>query len=161
MSDSAINQGKRYDNFWLLAGLLGILLATSMSRDINRPFYGLHSWGEAHAYWNARVHLNYGLGYTKGMLTKAVGNPPTEKPLRYLNHPQLPSMIENVPFMAVFGQNELSLRIKKILVACVTLLLFLKILKYQSRDIYRYLMLMLRLDLAITFLMQFFYNAFF
>ncbi len=64
MNDSAINQGKRYDNFWLLAGLLGILLATSMSRDIFRPFYGLHSWGEAHSYWNARVHLNYGLGYT-------------------------------------------------------------------------------------------------
>lgn len=128
MVDAKLN-GNRYPNFWLIAGILVILLATSMSRDIYRPFYGLHSWGEAHPYWNARVHLNYGFGYTKGMQTKAVGNPPTENPLRYLNHPQLPSLIENVPVMAIFGQNEWSLRIKKILSAAITLLLFLKLLR--------------------------------
>lgn len=124
-----LNTAKRYDNFWLIAGVLAMLLATSMSRDVFRPFYGLHSWGEAHPYWNARVHLNYGFGYTKGMMTKAVGNPPTENPLRYLNHPQIPSLVMDLPFMAIFGQNELSLRIPKILAAIATLLMFLKLLR--------------------------------
>lgn len=43
---------------------------TSMTRDTVRPFYGLHSLGEAHGPWNARTHIKYSLGYTKGMLTK-------------------------------------------------------------------------------------------
>ncbi|MBC8482073.1 MAG: glycosyltransferase family 39 protein [Planctomycetes bacterium] len=119
---------QKLDNFWLIAGLLAILLATSMTRDITRPFYGLHSWGEAHGPWNARTHIKYGLGYTKGLLTKAVGDPPIEKPLRYLNHPQLPSLL-NVPFMALFGFHEWSLRIVNTASTLLVLLLFLKILR--------------------------------
>ena len=33
---------------------------------ITRPYYGLHSWGSANRAWNARSHVKYGLGYTKG-----------------------------------------------------------------------------------------------
>ncbi|MFA5422399.1 MAG: glycosyltransferase family 39 protein [Phycisphaerae bacterium] len=128
MNGSLVNQDKRFSNFWLIAGLLCILLTVSMSRDIFRPFYGLHSWGESHPYWNARVHLNYGLGYTKGMMTKAVGNPPTEHPLRYLNHPQLQALIHTV-FMAVLGTDEWTLRSVNIAMTVISLLIFLKILR--------------------------------
>jgi len=138
-SKGSLNQSNKARNFWLLAGLLVVLLCSIMtqfwspSNNITRPFYGLHSWAEAHGPWNARVHLNYGLGYTKGMLTKAVGNPPTENPLRYLNHPQLPTLL-NVPFMAFFGFHEWSLRVVGIMQTVITLLLFLKILRALLDD---------------------------
>ena len=84
------NQSDKTLNFWFCAGLLAILLASILSRDITRPFCGLHSWADAHGPWAARVHLKYGLTYTKGFSTRAVGYPPVEKPFRYLDHPQLP-----------------------------------------------------------------------
>jgi len=100
--DDNQNQSSNIVGFWFCAGLLAVLLASILARDITRPFYGLHSWAEAHGPWAARVHLKYGLGYTHGFLTKAVGNPPTENPTRYLDHPQLSSLL-NAVAMAVLG----------------------------------------------------------
>lgn len=128
-----INNTARISNFRICCGLLLILLVTSMSRDITRPFYGLHSWGESHAYWNARAHINYGLGYTKGFLTKAVGDPPIENPKRYLNHPQLPTLL-NVPFVALFGFHEWSLRAVYIFQTALTLLLFIRLIRLLTDD---------------------------
>ena len=113
--------------FWLCAGLLCLLLASTLARDINRPVNGLHSWAEAHGDWLARVHLKYGLGYTKGLSTWAVGDPPTENPKRYLDHPQLHAFL-NVPVMYVLGINNWSLRVANLIATVITLLLFLKIL---------------------------------
>ena len=120
-------QSNKAFNFRLCAGLLVILLASILGRDITRPFYGLHSWAEAHGPWHARTHLKYGLGYTHGWLTKAVGNPPTENPSRYLDHPHL-SCHMTLPFYAVFGVHEWSYRSLNIILTIITLLLFLKIL---------------------------------
>jgi len=47
---------------------------------INRPYYGLHSWANANRAWAARNHVKYGLGYTKGYHTLAVGDPPPVHP---------------------------------------------------------------------------------
>ena len=121
-------ESKKINNFWLMAGLLVILLATSMSRDIFRPFYGLHSWAEAHSAWDARVQVKYGLGYTKGFECRAVGNPPVENPYRYLDHPQLYGLL-NAPAMAILGINTWSLRVTNIVATILTLLLFLRILR--------------------------------
>jgi len=126
-STSSLNQSNKARNFWLCAGLLVILLCSIMTRDITRPFYGLHSWAEAHGPWNARVHLTYGLGYTKGLVTKAVGYPPTQKPTRYLDHPQLPALL-NAAAMTVLGINTWALRATNVAATVVALLLFLKIL---------------------------------
>ena len=115
-------------NFWLCAGLLVALLASIMARDINRPFYGLHSWAEASGAWAARSHIKYGLGYTKGMSTWAVGDPPTENPQRYLDHPQLAVLTLSL-FMRVFGVNEWSYRLLSCTASLLILILFLKILK--------------------------------
>ncbi len=128
---------KRVDNlnisnggfsFWLCAGLLAILLASILSRDIARPFYGLHSWADAHSPWAARVHVKYGLGYTKGFSTRAVGYPPVGKPFRYLDHPQLGALL-NAAAMAVLGIHTWSLRVVNVAATVITLLIFLKILR--------------------------------
>ena len=44
--DTLIQQDKTI-NFWFCAGLLAVLVASITVRDITRPFYGLHSWGQA------------------------------------------------------------------------------------------------------------------
>ena len=126
--DNSLNQSDKAVNFWLCAGLLAILLTSILARDIDRPFYGLHSWAEAHGPWKARVHLKYGLGYTKGFMTNAVGNPPTKNATRYLDHPQLPSLLD-AAVMAVLGVNTWSLRTANVAATIITLLLFLKILR--------------------------------
>lgn len=82
------NQPNNTFGFWLCAGLLTILLASIMARDIDRPFYGLHSWKEAAAAWRARCYLKYDLAYTKGLALWEVGQPPNENPNRSLDHPQ-------------------------------------------------------------------------
>ena len=120
-------------NFWFCAGLLAILAASMMSRDITRPFYGLHSWGQAHDAWVARSHVKYGLGYTKGFDTFAVGNPPAENPTRYLDHPVLFTLLNSFA-MLIFGVNTWALRITNIIATIVALLLFLKILRGLADD---------------------------
>jgi hypothetical protein len=127
------NQQSNSSNFWLCAGLLAVLLASILTRDITRPFYGLHSWAEAHGPWKARVHLRYGLGYTKGFMTNAVGNPPTENPTRYLDHPQLHSLLDAAA-MAVLGINTWALRATNVVATVITLLLLLKILRRLIDD---------------------------
>jgi hypothetical protein len=60
---------------------------------ITRPFCGLHSWAAVDRAWAATNHLNYGLGYTKGLYTLAVGNPPPAHPRRCVSHPSLTTLI--------------------------------------------------------------------
>ena len=126
--EDSLNQSNEALSFWLCAGLLAVLLASVLARDIDRPLNGLHSWAEAHGYWLARVHLKYGLGYTKGLNTWAVGDPPTEDPKRYLDHPHLNTLL-NVPVMYVLGIHNWSLRLANLVATVITLLLFLKILQ--------------------------------
>jgi hypothetical protein len=99
-----------------------------MSRDITRPFYGLHSWGEAHRAWDARVHLNYGFSYTKGFAVRVVGANIPENPFRYLDHPQLGGIL-NVPIIYLLGQNEWSFRVANISLTVLTLLIFAQIVR--------------------------------
>ncbi len=85
--------------FWLLAlGVVSVSILTwtfdfSLSPPsyhglfITRPYYGLHSWASANHAWAARSHLKYGLGYTKGYHTPAVGYPPPANPQRYVSPP--------------------------------------------------------------------------
>jgi len=115
-------------DFWLPAGLIIILLASTWAREITRPFYGLHSWAQASGTWAARAHAKYGLAYTKGMSTWAVGDPPAKNPPRYLDHPQLGCLIAAAA-MAVFGINEWSVRIPVIVISLATFLIFLNILR--------------------------------
>ncbi len=115
-------------SFWACAGLLIILLMSIMSRGINRPFYGLHSWAQASGAWGARVHAKYGLGYTKGLSTLVVGDPPPAHPYRYLDHPQLNVVVASFA-MRIFGINIWSLGVLSLIQATIGLLLFLKILK--------------------------------
>ncbi len=114
--------------FWLAAGLLAVLFASIMARDIDRPFYGLHSWGEAAMAWRARCYLKYDLSYTKGLAVWAVGNPPRENPNRSLDHPQLGLFVPALD-MAIFGVNERGIRIGGIIKAVLSLLVFLKIMR--------------------------------
>lgn len=120
-----ISQPQQLSCFWLCAGLLAALAASNLSRDITRPFYGLHSWGQAHFAWVARSHVKYGLRYTKGFDTFAVGDPPTENPTRYLDHPQLPTLLDATA-MLLFGINTWALRIAHMSATIATLLIFLK-----------------------------------
>ena len=116
------------NSFWLFALLLCILLIAEMSRDINRPFTGLHSWGEAAGAWRARNFLRYDISYTKGLAVWAVGDPPTETPNRSLDHPQFGLFLPALD-MLIFGADERGLRIGGILRAVISLLIFLKLLK--------------------------------
>jgi len=115
-------------NFWLCALLIALLSSTLLFREIDRPFWGLHSWGEAHAAWVARSHINYGLGYTKGFDTFALGNPPEAEPIRYLDHPQGRTWMDTIA-MLIIGQNELAIRIPNLIATFLTVLIFIRILK--------------------------------
>ncbi len=104
-------------HFWLLAA--GVVLVSILTRTfdfslsplsyhglfITRPYYGLHSWASANHAWAARSHLKYGLGYTKGYHTPAVGYPPPANPQRYVSHPPLPTLIAAFG-MLLFGATE-------------------------------------------------------
>ncbi|MFC1694923.1 ArnT family glycosyltransferase [Pseudomonadota bacterium] len=108
--------------------LLVALYASIMSRDITEPFYGLHSWAQAHLSWLARSHVNYGLQYTNGLYTWAVGMPPPESPAHYLDHPQLPSLL-NAVSLYVFGVNDWAQRLGTLLVSILSLILLLAFLR--------------------------------
>ncbi len=114
--------------YWLFAVGLALLLVLIQGHAITRPINGLHSWGEAHGAWCARVHVTYGLGYTGGFTTWAVGDPPQQPPRRYLDHPQL-GVLTTTAFMAVFGVNDWSTRIGRIFFSVATLLILLMILR--------------------------------
>lgn len=139
MQDSAmskennLNLSNKVFNFWICAGLLALLLASILARDITRPIYGLHSWAEAHGNWLARAHVNYGLDYTEWRSTWAVGNPPIENPKRYLDHPPLPVLLRAVG-MAVFGVNDWQHRVVKLTISIISLLLFLKLMRNLLDD---------------------------
>ena len=131
--ETLLNQTNETPKFWFCGTLLVVLLASIMTRDIARPFYGLHSWADAHGPWLGRVQLNFGFGYTKGLYTWAVGNPPTENPSRYLDHPQLSGLL-NSAAMALLGINNWALRATNTIATIVALLLFLKILRALLDD---------------------------
>ncbi len=63
---------------WVLVRVFDFTLLppTYKGLVITQPFYGLHSWDLADRAWAARSHLKYGLGYTKGLRTLVVGDPP-------------------------------------------------------------------------------------
>jgi len=131
--EDSLNQSNKALNFWLCAGLLTVLLASIMARDISRPFYGLHSWKEAAAAWRARCYLKYDLEYTKGLAVWAVGDPPGKNPNRSLDHPQLGLFLPALD-MVIFGINERGVRIGGIIIAVISLLLFLRILRGLMDD---------------------------
>ena len=104
-------------HFWVFA--FGVILISIFTRVfdfslmpssyqglfITRPFYGLHSWDNAHMAWAARSHVKYGLGYTRGYSTPAVGEPPPAHPQRYVSHPSLETLITALG-MLLLGTEE-------------------------------------------------------
>ncbi len=128
MTDKTIESPTRYDNFWLIAAVLAVLLGVILARDITRPFTGLHSWAQASGAWAGRSHAKYGLGFTKGVSTFAVGSEPSEPVKRYWDHPQLSGLMSGVA-MILFGINEYSTRIMGLAVGIIAFLFFLRILR--------------------------------
>jgi len=149
MSKDLPQSDRQRRTFWILGGALAVLLVVVMSREITRPFYGLHSWGDADGPWFARCHVRYGLGYTKGLKTQAVGDPPPENPQRYVNHPQLGSLILALA-MAVFGPHVWAKRILAILFGVPALLLLLRLLRHLFDDRTAILACLLWILLPIT-----------
>jgi 4-amino-4-deoxy-L-arabinose transferase-like glycosyltransferase len=115
-------------NYWLCVVGIIILMCCMEAREINRPFFGLHSWGEATGAWAARTHVRYGLSYTKGLTTWAVGNPPKENPERYFDHPQLGGILAWF-FGLIFGVHEWTFRFVAVLLSIAIMALFMQILK--------------------------------
>ncbi len=115
-------------NYWLCVIGIILFMVCLESREIGRPFYGLHSWGDATGTWAARTHVKYGLSYTKGLTTWAVGDPPKANPHRYLDHPQLGSLLSWF-FGSIFGVYEWTFRLVTILVSIGTMALFMLMLK--------------------------------
>lgn len=133
MTEKIQDHQHRYKNFWLIAGLLAILLGVILSRDITRPFTGLHSWAQASGACVARAHVKYGLGYTKGVSTWAYGNPPTENPQRYWDHPQLAGLMAAAS-MKILGINEYATRVAGLITGVIAFLIFLRIIRGLCGD---------------------------
>ncbi|MGD0785080.1 MAG: hypothetical protein ABR969_04635 [Sedimentisphaerales bacterium] len=114
--------------YWYCVIGIIILMSCIGAREIDRPFYGLHSWGEATGTWAARTHVKYGLAYTKGMTTWAVGYPPKENPKRYLDHPQLGSLLAWL-FGSILGVHEWTFRFVTLIVSIGALAVFMLMLK--------------------------------
>jgi hypothetical protein len=128
--EAGSNQTDKMLNFWFCGGLLIILLVSILTRDITRPFYGLHSWAQASGAWAARSHVKYSLSYTKGVSTWALGNPPKQNPQRYWDHPQLNVLIA-AACMKIFGISEWAARISGIFASILAILIFM----FMVRDI--------------------------
>ena len=94
---------------------------------INRPYSGLHSRANANRAWAARNHVKYGLGYTRGYHTLAVGNPPPAHPQRYVSHPSLMTLITAFG-MLLFGTEEWQIRLFDLILSVPVLLLILLLL---------------------------------
>jgi hypothetical protein len=120
--------------FWFVAAGIAIILVAIMAQDITKPFIELHSWGRAHDAWVARSNVVYGLSYTKGFDTFAVGNPPPKEPTRYLDHPVLFTLIDSAAMYAL-GVNEWSLRVMNIVCTIIALLIFIKIIRHLADDV--------------------------
>ncbi len=131
--DNTIKPKKGGINFWICGGLLVILMIAILGREIDRPFFGLHSWAKASGAWAARSHVKYGLDYTKGMTTWALGYPPKENPSRYLDHPQS-AVLTLALFFKIFGVSEFSYRLFNLITTVLILIVFLKILKELFDD---------------------------
>jgi hypothetical protein len=95
---------------------------------ITQPFCGLHSWASANGAWAARSHLKYGLGYTKGLRTLVVGDPPPLIPEYYVSHPPLETWILALG-MSVFGTQDWSVHLVELVLSMPCLLLILLILR--------------------------------
>lgn len=126
--------------FWILAS--GVVLVSVLTQTfdfsltpptykglfITRPYCGLHDWHFSHLAWDARSHVKYGLGYTQGYRTAAVGDPPPDNPLRYASHPSLDTLI--IAFgMLIFGTEEWEVRLFDLILSIPSLLLILSILR--------------------------------
>jgi len=125
-------------HFWLLA--CGMVLISVVTRVfdfsivpptynglvITEPFCGLHSWDLADRAWAARSHVKYGLGYTKGLRTLVVGDPPPEHPQYDVSEPPLESWILAAG-MLLLGTEDWSVRLFDVLfsVPCLFLILLL------------------------------------
>jgi 4-amino-4-deoxy-L-arabinose transferase-like glycosyltransferase len=132
--EADLNQTSKTLNFWFCGGLLAILFISITARDIARPFYGLHSWAQASGAWAARSHVRYGLSYTKGVSTWAVGYPPKAAPQRYWDHPQL-NVLVAAGFMEIFGINEWASGIGVLIVDVLALLIFIFMIRDISNDL--------------------------
>jgi 4-amino-4-deoxy-L-arabinose transferase-like glycosyltransferase len=95
---------------------------------ITQPFCGLHSWDLADRAWAARSHLKYGLGYTRGLRTLVVGDPPPLIPEYYVSHPPLETWILALG-MLVFGTQDWSVRLFELAFSVPCLLLILRLLR--------------------------------
>lgn len=126
--EKALEQSSNGFSFWLCSGLLVVLLTSILARDIDRPFNGLHSWGQATGACVARTHLRFGLGYTKGIATWAVGDTAPENPKRYVDHPQLGGLLA-LAAGYILGMHEWTFRFVSLLTSIGILLLFLRILR--------------------------------
>jgi len=125
-------------HFWLFA--CGVVLISVITRVfdftiappgynglvITEPFCGLHSWDLADRAWAARSHVKYGLGYTKGLRTLVVGDPPPEYPAYDVSEPPLETWILAAG-MLVLGTEDWSVRLFDVLfgVPCLFLILLL------------------------------------
>lgn len=114
--------------FWFCTAIIIVFMTFNCARDIARPFSGLHSWAQASGAWAARSHANYGFGYTHGLSTWAVGNPPKANPDRYLDHPQLGG-ISNGIIAKIFGAKEYTFRATSLVTNVFIMLIFVLILK--------------------------------
>ncbi len=131
--EADLNQTDKTLNFWFCVGLLVVLFISMIARDVARPFYGLHSWAQASGAWAARSHVRYGLSYTKGVSTWAVGYPPKAAPQRYWDHPQL-NVLVAAGCMKIFGINEWASGIGVITVDVLALLIFILMVRDISSD---------------------------
>jgi 4-amino-4-deoxy-L-arabinose transferase-like glycosyltransferase len=147
--EADLNQAGKTLNFWLCGGLLVVLLVSIMARDITRPFYGLHSWAQASGAWAARSHVRYGLSYTKGVSTWAVGNPPKAAPQRYWDHPQL-NVLVAAGYMKIFGINEWAPRIGVITIDILAMLIFILMVRDISSDLVAIISAMIYIMFPLT-----------
>jgi hypothetical protein len=112
------------------AAVVVVLLALVLIQQpyLDRPFMGLHSWAEAMGGWQGRCHVVYGLGYTKGVSTLAVGHPPPEDPKRYWDHPQGTALLNGLS-LAVLGVSEWAFRVGKLVYVLAAVAIFMMILR--------------------------------
>ena len=101
---------------------------------ITRPYCGLHDWHFAHHAWESHSHVKYGLGYTHGYRTPAVGDPPAANPQRYVSNPPLDTLIKAFGMM-LLGTAEWQIRLFDLILSAPILLLILLLLRklYDAR----------------------------
>ncbi len=131
-----MNQTTPIRRFGLISGVVLVVYATGLCRDLREPWVGLHDWNGAFFSQLARNLIRYPFSIHHGMPMVAVGEqlPSSEERSFYPRHPPvLPWILAGV--FAIAGESEAFARCVPIAASLATLWLMIGLIRRRDGDL--------------------------